>query len=118
MRQCVLKKDSELHLAVAHHIRIGRHSLSVAFEQISHDPLPVIAHEIDHFKADAEFVRDPTCIFDILHPRAMTGDILLVDPVFHVGPGHLMPLFGQQGRRHTAVHAAREADQNFCHIKT
>ena len=109
------EEHPELHLPVAHRVGIGGDPLRVAAQQVSDDPLAVFAHEVDHPEPDADLVGDPPGVLDVLLPRAMAGDVLLVDPVLHVGAGDLVPLLLEQGRGHAAVHAAGQAHQDLRH---
>ena len=99
-------QHAEFHLAIAHHIRIGRDAGLVAFEEVFHDLLAVFGHEIDDAKRDAELLGDSAGILDVLLPRAMADDVLLVDPILHVHAMHLVSGTNEDRSCHAAVHSA------------
>jgi len=48
---------------------------------------------------------------DVLHPRAVADDVVLVDPVLHVGADNVVPLLLEQKGGDTAVDAAGQGDE-------
>ena len=106
-------QDAKFDLAVAHHVGIGREAVGVAFQQVVHDAFAVIAHEVDDVELDAEVVGDAAGIVDILLPRAVTDDVVLVDPVFHVGAHEIVALLFEEQGGDGAVDAAGEGDEDF-----
>ena len=115
LRERVVEKDPEFHLAVAPDIRIRRDAGAVAFDQILDDPVAVGIDQIDHPELDAQRFRHRAGVLDVLLPRAIAGNPLVVDPVLHVARRHLVALLHQQRRRHRAVHSAREPYQHLRH---
>src|ERR1019366_7686854 len=99
-------QHAELHTAVAHHVGIGGETALVAVEEIIHHEVAVVLHEIYHAKFDAELVGHGAGILNVLHPRAMADDIVLVDPVFHVRAHNVVPLPFQQERGNRPVDSA------------
>ncbi len=84
----------------------------VAVEHIVHDKAPVILHQIDHAKLDTELVSYGAGVGDIVHPRAVADDIVLVDPVLHVGTDDLEALGLEEQGGDTAVDAAGHRDED------
>lgn len=54
--QGVIQKDAELHFPVAQHVRIGRVSGAVAFNQVIHDAGAVFVHQVDDPEFNADFL--------------------------------------------------------------
>ena len=104
--QGVIQKDAELHFPVAQHVRIGRVSGAVALNQVIHNTVAVFVHQVDDPEFNADFFGDGQGILNILFPRAFARDALVIHPVFHVGPHHVMALLHEQGCCHGAVHPA------------
>jgi len=105
-------EHAELHLAVAHHVGIRREAAPIAVEQVIHDQPAVIGHEVDHAKLDAEPVGDGAGVGDVLLPRAVADDLVLVDPVLHVRAHDVVTLLLEQQGGDGAVHSARHGDEN------
>ena len=89
-------QDAKFDLAVAHHVGVGREAVSIAFQQVVHDALAVISHEIDDVELDTEVVGYAAGIIDILLPRAVADYIVFVDPVFHVGAHEFVALLFEE----------------------
>ena len=66
---------------------------------------------------DAELIGYGACVFDVFLPGAMTNDVFLIDPIFHVGPDHVMSLADEQCGSHTTVHASGQCGENTGHAK-
>jgi hypothetical protein len=64
------------------------------------------------WKLDPDLAGDPPGVLDVLHPGAVPDDAVLVDPVLHVGAGHVeaLPLQEEGGDR--AVDAAGHGDKD------
>ena len=92
---------------------ISRLHLRVTFEEIRDHALAILLHEIHDAELDAEAVANGAGIVDVLLPRTVTDDFVLVDPVFHVGSddGHALALEDEGGDG--AVDAAGHGDENF-----
>ena len=110
-----LAEDPELHLAVAHHVRIRGDALAVAREQVIDDPVAILLGEAENAELHSEEVTDGARVADVLLPRTVARQSFLVRPVFHVGANDLVPLLKQERRRHTGVHATGHRRQDFCH---
>lgn len=94
----VVEEDAEFDLAVAHDVRVGRDAGLVAGEEIVDDAGAVFLHEVDHAEGNAEGFGDGGGVLDVLLPRAVAEDLVLVDPVFHVGAfDGVALLFEEQG---------------------
>ena len=85
-------KHPELDLAVAHEVGIGRESAAVSVEQVGDHAFAVVLHEVDHAKLDAEPVAHGAGVVDVPLPRTMADDVVLVDPVLHVGADEVVTL--------------------------
>ena len=44
-----------------------------------------IVHQVDDAKGDSDLIGDAAGVLDVLLPGAVADDVVLVDPVFHVG---------------------------------
>ena len=114
----VVEKHAEFHLAIAPDVRVGRDSGAVALHQIVHDPRAVAVYQINHPELDPEGFAYRDGRLDVLLPRAIAGDALLVHPVFHVGGGYFVALFEQQRGRHRAVNPTGQSDHHLRHAPT
>jgi hypothetical protein len=106
-------EHAELHPAVAHHVGIGRLAALVAVEQVVHHEPAVVRHEVDDAKLDPESVADRAGVQDVLLPRAVAEDVVLVDPVLHVRADDRHARLLEQERGDGAVHAAGHRDEDF-----
>ena len=104
--QCVVQQHAKLDFAVAEHVRVRRGTGAVALKQVVDDAGAVLFDEIHHAQLNAQHATDGACVLDILLPRALARDALLIDPVFHVSTHHLVSLLHEQGGGHCAVHPA------------
>ncbi len=111
----VVREYAEFHFAVAHHIGIGREAVLITVEQVIHDESAVIVHEIHDAEFDAELVGDGAGVVDVLHPRTIAEDIVLVDPVLHVRADDLEALLLEEKGGDTAVDAAGHGDEDAFH---
>ena len=108
-----LEENPELDLAVAHDVGVGREAPPVSVEQIRDDAFAILLHQIDDAELDAEAVADSAGVLDVLHPRTMADDVVLVDPVLHVGAHEVVALLLEQQGGDGAVHSARHGDEDF-----
>ena len=115
LSECVIEKHAELHFAVAPDIRVGRDARAVAFDEVVDDAFAVGVDEVDDTKFDAEGFGDRVCVLDVFFPRAIAGNALGVDPIFHVARRDLVALLDQQCGGDRAIDAAGETDQDLCH---
>ena len=79
-------ENAEFHFPVAHDVGIRGKPAGVTVEQVGYNALLIVAHQIHDAELNAKRVADGPRVVDVLHPGAMSDDIVLVDPVFHVGP--------------------------------
>lgn len=107
-----LPEDAELDVAIAHHVGIGGEALLIAIEEIGHDPVAIVLHEIDDSKRDIEVGGDRAGIHDVLFPWAVPNDFVLVNPIFYVGRLDRMSGLFEQKCSHGAVDAAGKGYQN------
>ena len=111
----VVGEHAEFHLAIAPHVGVRREPALVTIEQVvDHEPA-IILHQVYHAKLDSEFVRDGAGVVDVLHPRAMPDDVVLVDPVLHVSAHDLAALLLEEEGGDTAVDAAGHGDEEAFH---
>jgi len=108
-----ISKHAELDFAIAHHIRIRRQAALVAGQQVVDDAVTVLLHQVHDAELDLELLADVAGIVDVLHPRAVADDFVLVDPILHVGPDDVVPLLLQAQCGDGAVDAAGHGDEQF-----
>src|SRR5690606_5179565 len=108
-------ENAELHLPVAHYIRIRRDSLAIPREQILDDPVAVLLGEAENPELDPEGFADRPGVADVLLPGTIAGEALLVRPVFHVGTDNFVPLLQEQGRRDAGVHTPGHCCKDLRH---
>ena len=107
-----LGEDAELDVPVAHHIGIRREAALVAVEEVGDDAVAILFHKIDDPERHAEVLGHSPGIDDVLLPWAIADDIILIDPVLHVGRLDVfVGLLKQQGGD-GAVDAARKGDES------
>ena len=90
---CVLETDSELDLAIAEDVRVGRATGSKLIEEMSEHPRAVLGSEIHHVQRDAEILADAACILQVRGCRAVA---VVVVPVAHEERVHLASRARQQ----------------------
>lgn len=106
-------EHAKFDFAVAHDVGVRREALRVTVEEIRDHALAILLHEIHDAELDAETVANGAGIVDVLLPRTVADDFVLVDPILHVGSddGHALALEDEGGDG--AVDAAGHGDENF-----
>ena len=104
---------AELDLAITHHIWVGREAVLITVEQVGDNAFAVVLHEVDDAKFNSESVAHGAGVLDVLLPRAVADDVVLVDPVLHVGADEVVPLLFEQERGDGAVNSAGHGDEDI-----
>ena len=100
-------EDTELHLPVAHHIRIRSHPVTVAREKVIDDPVMILIHQAEDTKLNPEVVTDGPGVTNILLPRAVPRQVFFIREVLHVSAHDLVPLLKKQGCSNRGVDSSR-----------
>ena len=99
----MIAEHAELYLPVAEHIRIGRTSLAVLFQEILEHAVPVLAGKIHMVQGNAELLADSPRILQVLRRGAIAVVIL---PVGHMQRVDVGAGFLQANGSHGGVHTA------------
>jgi hypothetical protein len=105
----VVEAHAELDLAVAEHVRVGRAAGAVLGEEVVEHALAVVLGEAHAVQRDAELGGGGASVLEILGRGAV---VVVLVPVAHVEPVHLVTGAHQQQRGHRGVDSAGHADHD------
>ena len=105
----VFQAQAELDFAIAQHVGVGRAAGAILGEEVIEHAVAVGGGEAHPMQRDADFRGRGTRVLEVLCIRAI-GVVVL--PVAHVEPVHVVAGALQQQRGHGGIHAAGHADDD------
>ena len=107
------REDSELHLLVAHDVRVGRETARVAIDQVVDHVTLVLLLVIPDLEVDTQLHGHALGIGKVLGPGAL--EPRQIDrPVAHVHARDVKATFDEQRRGKRGIHSPAHADDNLC----
>src|SRR5580704_891228 len=109
---CQFKKHPKFHFTIAHCVWIWSDPGLVPVQEIFNDSCPIFTHQVDDPERYRYGFGHRSRIFDVLLPWTISHNVLLVDPVLHVGAFDNETLSVQKERSNAAIHSTGHCDQN------
>src|SRR5687768_10677630 len=108
------QEQMELHLAIAHHVRVRRATGPVFADHVLDDLAPILLLEVEGLERYAERRGHAQRVLAFLLPGALAGaGIGRVRPVLHEGAGDLVAFADEQSSGDARVDAAGHGDHDL-----